>query len=63
MQIEAARERFEKRCTRLEATIQRGPAYEGVELDIAMAQVRECRMGRTYARDARQRLVRDFTRL
>jgi len=57
---EAARERLEQKLYRLDATIQRGT--EGVELDIAMEQARECRRGRAQARDMRQQLERDFSR-
>jgi hypothetical protein len=57
---EAAREHLERKIYRLDATIQRGMVYEGVELDIAMEQARECRIGRAQARDVRQQLARDF---
>ena len=56
---EAARNRSEAKAYRLEATIQR-VEREGIELDIAMERSRECRIGRTQARDMRQALARDF---
>jgi hypothetical protein len=62
---EAQRMRLEKKLYRLEVTFQQyqsDSTIEGIDLDIAMEQARECRTGRAQARDARQQLHRDFSR-
>ena len=65
MEIEAARERFERtgqfKTYRLGPTITRDISEsEGIELDMAVERDQEIRANRAYTRDARQQLVRDF---